>query len=722
MIGSRTISARRPLLPRLPVLPAAALLLTLSPIALLAWLRAHPAQNLRVTAPAQHFFIVTAVSLLALGVAGLVAVAALQIQQYRVLFLALGFMSMGGLFAVHAFATPGMVMPGMPGMPGMSDGHVAPAAGSGYSYDHGPIPAATAGNPSAGAGNADAGEYGAGAGAASVVGLSAFLSLLAPALLFGVSFTRLGKSFGWRIPFRPGAVVLVVAGALALYAAIAFSQTSLFLNSPLVTATSSHVIAVAGVVLFGFAAWRQALAFRATRLPLQGALVLAFLLLIQAQVAMATTQSWTLAWWSYHVLMLAAVTLALGALLYEYGAGRPLRRILEGALELRVEVGLEIDNVEAIAALAAATEAKDPDTRGHTARVAEISVAIGREMGLPHETLRTLARAGLLHDIGKIGIPDAVLLKPGPLDADGWETMKLHPQLGLDILERVGDLQREALILVAHHERMNGSGYPRGLVGEAIPFEARIISVADTYDAIVSDRPYRKGLPRLSALHILQEETGSHLYPPAVQAFMRIYDKGILAELVDGIYRAARSVEPRKIRKARHSAPSPSAIVEIADTAYWERRLAEECARAGRQPRPFVVVLMEVHPRDAWPELPAERAIDAIGRDLFHSLRGSDVIARVRHERYAILLPDTTPDVAYPICVRIVGLLRGQIDRATPMPEPPRVTFGIATHAPDCSLPAELIAAAERDLQARAARLTRPVGHPLHGERGEGSA
>jgi len=142
-------------------------------------------------------------------------------------------------------------------------------------------------------------------------------------------------------------------------------------------------------------------------------------------------------------------------------------------------------------------------------------------MELPTDTLRTLARAGLLHDVGKIGIPDAILNKPGPLDADEWTTIKRHPEMGHDILARLPSLQREAQIVIAHHERVDGSGYPRALRGEQIPLEARILAVADTYDVLISDRPYREAFDRERALRILREESGTHLWEPAVRALMR---------------------------------------------------------------------------------------------------------------------------------------------------------------------------------------------------------
>src|SRR2546430_4141943 len=134
---------------------------------------------------------------------------------------------------------------------------------------------------------------------------------------------------------------------------------------------------------------------------------------------------------------------------------------MEATLELQVKVGAELEHAESIAALAAAVEAKDENTRGHNTRVAELAVRIGRAIELPTDTLRTLARAGLLHDVGKVGIPDAILNKPGPLDADEWPTINRHPDMGHDILARPPSVQRAAEIVIAHHELVDGSGYRR---------------------------------------------------------------------------------------------------------------------------------------------------------------------------------------------------------------------------------------------------------------------
>jgi len=222
------------------------------------------------------------------------------------------------------------------------------------------------------------------------------------------------------------------------------------------------------------------------------------------------------------MLLVASMALALRQLAAEQVRGRSVREVLRATLAMELDVGTGTENAQTIAALLAAIEIKDEDTTRHNLRVAELAVAIGREMRLGARILRVLARSGLLHDIGKVEIPDAVLGKPGPLTDEEWVLVRRHPGAAVSILGRAAKLRREAEIVHAHHERMDGGGYPRGLHGLQIPLEARIIAVADTYDVLVTDRPYRKAYPLPEAVRILRKEAGTHLYRPAVQALLRV--------------------------------------------------------------------------------------------------------------------------------------------------------------------------------------------------------
>jgi putative two-component system response regulator len=180
--------------------------------------------------------------------------------------------------------------------------------------------------------------------------------------------------------------------------------------------------------------------------------------------------------------------------------------------------------VEMLERLTRAAECRDDDTGQHTRRVGELAHALAGAVGLPRTAAHLLRRAAPLHDVGKIGIRDAILLKPGPLDAEELEVMRGHTLLGAQLLSRGRSRMVRAAeqVALSHHESWDGSGYPRGLVGESIPLSARIGSLADFYDALTHDRPYRRALPRPEVLRMIEEERGRRFDPRVVDAFMSI--------------------------------------------------------------------------------------------------------------------------------------------------------------------------------------------------------
>ncbi len=170
--------------------------------------------------------------------------------------------------------------------------------------------------------------------------------------------------------------------------------------------------------------------------------------------------------------------------------------------------------------LVTALDVRDQETRGHSVRVAQHSLDIARLLGIKEEEeLLTVYRGALMHDVGKIGVPDAILLKPAKLTEEEWEFMRRHPALGYRILAQVPYLRPAAKIVLAHHERWDGDGYPRKLKGEDIPLGARIFALCDTYDAIISDRPYRKGQSPEAALAEILRCAGTQFDPKVVEAF-----------------------------------------------------------------------------------------------------------------------------------------------------------------------------------------------------------
>lgn len=165
---------------------------------------------------------------------------------------------------------------------------------------------------------------------------------------------------------------------------------------------------------------------------------------------------------------------------------------------------------------------RDHVTDEHTRRVADMTISLARRLGFPEGDLHHLRRGALLHDIGKMGLPDAILQKPGALTQDEVEIMRTHPALAYQILSQIDYLALAMDIPHCHHEKWDGSGYPRGLKGEEIPLSARIFAVVDVFDALTSDRPYRKAWSQAEAVAYLKEQSGKHFDPAAVQAFLEI--------------------------------------------------------------------------------------------------------------------------------------------------------------------------------------------------------
>lgn len=180
-------------------------------------------------------------------------------------------------------------------------------------------------------------------------------------------------------------------------------------------------------------------------------------------------------------------------------------------------------------ALVAALDSRDRETKGHSTRVAEYTLDIARRLGLRPDTVdwENLKRAALLHDVGKIGVSDFILHKPGPLTPEEWKEMRRHPDIGFDMLKGVSFLAGPAEIVHSHHERFDGKGYPRALAGDDIPLGARIFAVADTFDAMTSDRPYRRALPWDAARDEIVRNAGSQFDPKVVEAFLRAYEQWV---------------------------------------------------------------------------------------------------------------------------------------------------------------------------------------------------
>ncbi len=206
------------------------------------------------------------------------------------------------------------------------------------------------------------------------------------------------------------------------------------------------------------------------------------------------------------------------------------RRVREKTAELsQALLEVETSYNSTLYALVAALDAREHETSDHSQRVVRYTLAVADRLGVVAAQRPDIARGALLHDIGKIGVPDAILLKSGTLTPAEWEEMRRHPQIGWTILRSIGFLQIPADIVLSHQERWDGSGYPRGLRGESIPLGARIFAIADTLDAMTSDRPYRRRTSFAAALAEIRRCAGTQFDPGCVDAFLSIGEEGIEA-------------------------------------------------------------------------------------------------------------------------------------------------------------------------------------------------
>ncbi|BDG06683.1 HD domain-containing phosphohydrolase [Anaeromyxobacter oryzae] len=227
-------------------------------------------------------------------------------------------------------------------------------------------------------------------------------------------------------------------------------------------------------------------------------------------------------------------SLALARVRYQEGLEQ---RVREKTSELsRALRDLESTYSQTLWTLVAALDAREHETSDHSQRVVRYTLAVARRLGVPEREWADVGRGALLHDIGKIGVPDAILLKPGALTPDEWVEMRKHPRTGSNILRTVDFLAGPAEMVLCHQERFDGGGYPRNLAGEAIPLPARIFAVADTYDAMTSDRPYRRALGVDAARAEIARCAGTQFDPRCADAFLSIGE--------DELARLARPAPP----------------------------------------------------------------------------------------------------------------------------------------------------------------------------------
>lgn len=379
-------------------------LVVLLPAVPVAWVLADAQRNRDVILPTEHFMIVTVVALLAAGVAVLVA---LQIEQYSVALIALGFMSMAGLFAVHALATPGVPLHGGPAtLPGVAVDEYGSATVARFDY------------------------------AGTVIGISAFLSLFVPALHFAAASTSAAVNLMRRLP--PHTAVLVTTAIVVGYAALSAWRNDVVAGLVVSRQPWSSLLAGATIALLAYSAWRQGRIYLRSRFPTHGALVLAFVLLAEAQVLMATAPFWSLTWWEYHIVMFAATVLALGALFVELRRRRALERFLPPPVVERVVAG---DLSRLVAGERRVVTILFADLRGSTALAEHMEPeAVVR---LLNDYVGALARC-VLDRGGMVRqfLGDGLMAIFGAFESDGSDGAERALQATLDMRGAIRDVNR----------------------------------------------------------------------------------------------------------------------------------------------------------------------------------------------------------------------------------------------------------------------------------------
>jgi len=428
--------------------------------------------DIRLSLPEGHFYIVTAVALLAVFLAFAVGLAGRRVRNVKVGFLSLAFVSLAVIFMVHGLSTPNLML-------------------------H----------------------------ATHLPGITSPLSVILATFWLGLSALpsdhRLIRFFTLHekrmLPLWT--IALAVLGGLSLLYPDAVSFIPLNVN-PLKGGVTAIV-----VLINSYTIYRYYQAYEYSRFPLQIAIVYSSGWLIVSQLIIATGESWRLSWWMYHFLLLAAMVVMLIGLKRQYAAKKSLPGALRALFTTDPIERITESITPSVKALMAATESKDVYTAGHNLRVTQYALRIAEELQLRPDQLRALSQGTIIHDIGKLDVPDEILNKPGRLTEEERAIIEQHPARGYEMCRRLGFMKEELEIIRSHHEKWNGQGYPDRLAGEQIPRMARIVAVADVYDALTSDRAYRKAMTREEAMAFLRENKGTHFDPECVDAWDRAVGK-----------------------------------------------------------------------------------------------------------------------------------------------------------------------------------------------------
>ncbi|SFE83286.1 HDIG domain-containing protein [Paenibacillus catalpae] len=446
------------------------LLLSLAvPLILFIVLHTNPAWDYHLHSPGGHFYVVSIVSGAAFALAVAVGVAAIRLRNLKISFLSLSFVSLAALFLVHGLSTP-------------------------RHADH----------------------------ATALPSNAAQMSiLLAVMWLWLSSMSSDRRIIGWLSAHQRWLLPIWTASIAVICALLwLFSDQMSWLQMKQEPIKWAATVLIIG--LNGWTMYRYLETYLSTRFPLQLAIVYSSGWMIGAQFINVTGKMWMVSWWIYHLLLLASVIAMVVGIYYQYRSSGSYTMSLKQLFQNDPKEWIHGYMSPAVQELIRTTETRDAYTAGHNYRVALYAIQLGEELGLKRDQLRAIAQGGIVHDIGKLIVPDHILNKPGKLTPEEREVIEKHPVTGFNLCRRLGFMQEELAVIRSHHERWDGSGYPDALSGDNIPLLARVTAVADVYDALTSSRSYRAALSHEEAISIICKERGKHFDPLCVDALVRI--------------------------------------------------------------------------------------------------------------------------------------------------------------------------------------------------------
>lgn len=419
--------------------------------------------------PNGHFYIVSTVALLSTIIAVAVGMAGKRLRNIKVSFISLSFISLALLFSLHGLSTPHFLL------------HVT-----------------------------------------HLPGVAAQLSMLLATFWLWLSSWHSDSKLIEKLSLYHQFLLPVWTVILVLFGMVSMLNPHMSNMVPLDARPVNLFFAITtfGLNITTMARYYQS--YRYSRFPLQLAIVYSSGFLIISQYIMVKGELWRLSWWMYHYLLLASMIVMVSGLIMQYTVKGnfigSIRALFTNDPFERVTSSIS----PSVKALVIATEKKDTYTAGHTFRVTMYALKLGEELKLKPEQLHAIAQGTLVHDVGKISIPDSILNKPGRLTEYERVLIEQHPLKGYHMCRDLGFMNEELSIIRSHHEKWDGSGYPDRLNGDAIPILARIVAVADVYDALTTERSYRKAWPHSKAMDFLIEQKGRHFDPVCIDAWVKL--------------------------------------------------------------------------------------------------------------------------------------------------------------------------------------------------------